>query len=690
MPDEAPDALAAAIENGDRAATLTIGRAFVRSAEAAEPTPALVLNALADHYYQSGRADWAERLAGWAMEHDPASLAFANTRGNALVALGRTDEALALFLSLWAREPGNPLVILNLGLAQLAAGDHAAAIGTLGRAILNDAAPARAWLGLAAALREAKRVDEALMVLGEAARRWPTDAVPWINAGMALRDAGRIDHAREAFAEATRRDPGNAKAWSNLGVLLGAAGDHARAVTCLERAIALEPTLAQAHIGLAELDRPPPAEAVRRRAGILDAFPDLPLLRSETLMLMHYLAEVTPPALAEAHAAFGRVHEPAAAARAKPHAAHDFSPDRAARIGFVSGDFKRHAMAHLCWPILPHAERHGFAVTAYSTTIGPDDETARLRAKVARWRDVAMADDRALARLVRDDGIDVLIDMSGHTPRHRLLAFAERPAPLQLGWGDYVNTRGMAAFDALIADPIHVPPVDEPLYVELVVRMPRDYVCFAPAADAPPVAPPPILVNGYPTFGSFNETTKIQSATLELWAGPLRALPTSRLVINNFLLRQSDVADRVTRELDRLGIARDRVDLLTGGDHVAFLEAYARIDVMLDTHPYSGGLTTCEALWQGVPVVTLIGDRFAGRHSACHLTTAGRTHWVAASPDQFTATATALVADPVALAVTRAELRESLATSPLCDVTGFADDFFALIRRLWRERCARA
>jgi predicted O-linked N-acetylglucosamine transferase (SPINDLY family) len=324
----------------------------------------------------------------------------------------------------------------------------------------------------------------------------------------------------------------------------------------------------------------------------------------------------------------------------------------------------------------------------YSDGTREDAMTNRLRASTNGWRDVRALSDEQLAEQIRADGIDVAFDLAGHTGRNRLLMFARRPAPIQITWLGYVGTTGLTAIDYLLADRHEVPEGAESFIAERVLRMPDDYVCYDPPLDAPPVGPLPAIERGFVTFGSFNNFTKITPAVAGVWATILRRVNGARLVLRYSGLDAPSVQRRVGEMFARYGVDSSKLELHGGSNHEDFLRGYQDIDVALDPFPYSGGLTTCEAVWMGVPVVTFPGKTFAGRHSLSHLSNAGMTETVAANLESYVDIAVGLAEDLPRLASLRGKLRDQVAASPLCDGQRFAVNLMRVLRGAWREWCA--
>ncbi len=322
----------------------------------------------------------------------------------------------------------------------------------------------------------------------------------------------------------------------------------------------------------------------------------------------------------------------------------------------------------------------------YSDRMVEDDLTRRFQAAAAQWRDVAGVSDQRLAEQIRADQIDILFDLAGHTAHNRLLVFARKPAPIQVTWAGYVGSTGLKAMDYLIADRYEIPPDAERHYRERLLRMPDGYVCYDPPVYAPQVARLPALDHGQVTFGCFNNPAKITPQAIEVWARILRQLPGARLVLKYKGWSDCGVARRFTEMFAAQAIDPGRLELLGSSPHVKLLAEYNRIDLALDPFPYNGGLTTCEALWMGVPVVTCPSETFASRHSLSHLSNVGLTETIARDLDEYVELAVSLAGDLPRLAGLRAGLRARMAASPLCDATRFAANLASRLQEVWEQR----
>jgi len=623
---------------------------------------------------QRGDLIGALTLADRARIRRPTDLAVLNAHGNLLAQVGRVKEAEAAFGAALRLAPGHPTLLFNLGACRMAAQDYAGAEGPLRQVLAAQPGHVQAAVNLAVALDRQDRPAQAVQLLELAAMLSPGTADIHFNLGHARLRLGRWDSAAQAFSRAVALDPRHARAWTNLGVAQARLGRSDSARTSLERAVALDPDQTPAWAALADLAGP--ADAVAHRRTILQLRPDHAPAHSSLLMCMQYAEDVDRDALEAEHRAFGARHGTGAA---RP--VHRPRTGRRLRVAFLSADFRDHAMRWFALPFFEAWPRDRAELMLVHTSPRADAVTPAFEAAAERWRLAGKLSDDALADLVRDEQIDVLVDMSGHAPDHRLGVFARRPAPLQLGWGDYVDTRGLPELDGLVFDAHHL-PVDEPdRYVEQRLRMPVDYFCWRPPAHAPAVESGPLGRGESPVLGCFSEPTKVRVTGLERWARVLKAVPEARFVFNGRGFAREP--ERWRGALAAQGVAPDRIDVLPGGDHAAFLGQYRLCDLVVDTTPYSGGLTTCEALWMGVPVVTTPGDRIAGRHATTHLHAVGLPELVAPDEDALVALAAELLQAGTQLRAWRQTLRARVQASPLVDADRFANDFVDLVESAW-------
>ncbi|MBV7482836.1 hypothetical protein [Bordetella sp. BOR01] len=366
----------------------------------------------------------------------------------------------------------------------------------------------------------------------------------------------------------------------------------------------------------------------------------------------------------------------------------DRTPSRKLRIGMYSDGFRQHPVGAMTTPALEQLVKLGIEIYAYTTSNMVDSVTRRLMAIAAKWTPIATVGDEPFAQLIRDDRIDILIDLSGYNAGNRMRTMTLEPAPVLVKWvGGLINTTGVESIDYLLSDGIESPPGSDAFYTEKLIRMPDDYICYMPPTRVPDVAPLPALRHGHVTFGCFNNPTKINEVILGQWARLLHAVPQSRLFLKGGPFGSDELCERTLGILESHGIDRSRIRLEGHSAHYELFARYNEVDVALDPWPYSGGLTTCEAMLMGVPVVTLPGPTFAGRHSATHLINAGMPELVTDDWDQYHARALELVSDLQSLATIRGHLRQILLDSPVCNAPTFARHLADALRAIWQRYC---
>ena len=649
-----------------------------------DPDDAAALYFLAALDYRCGRHAEALRLIARAVDLHADSADYHNLHGLVLLSLDQPDRALAAFGAALVQEPEFADARNNLGVAREALGqtEAAEAAYSLALELRPDYAEAACNLGRMP-LRLGRPADSA-----EASRRAlahrPDLGDARVNLAVAQQRQGQDAAAEATIREALADDAGNATLHRFLGVLRRRRGDLAGAEAAMGQALALNPSLAEAHDGLAgvllDQGRLDAAEESFRRA--LELRPDDAHIHSNLLLCLNYRS-ADSTALFAAHCAWAERHAPTAAL---PPPADPGPSPRRLKIGYLSGDFRRHSVAYFLEPLIAHRDRGRFEIFCYATNEDPDEVTERLRAIADHWRWASGLGDKALANRIRADEIDILVELSGHTAGNRLGALRYRPGRVQVSWCGYPNTTGMTAVDYRIVDAITDPPGAEAWASEALARLPGGFLCYRPPENAPAPAPPPAQINGFSTFGSFNNLRKVTPEVIALWSALLHRDPRTRLLLKARPLADRDTANRIHALFAECGIDAGRVDLLGPVAGVAaHLAAYAAVDIALDPFPYNGATTTCEALWMGVPVITLAGGRHAGRVGASLLTRVGLGDCIAADDADYLDTALRLAADIPALAERRAALRGNMQTSPLCDGPAFTRDMEAAFEQMWRD-----
>jgi protein O-GlcNAc transferase len=609
--------------------------------------------------------------------------------GLALKGQGKLDEAITAFREAIRIKPALAEAHFNLGNALRAQGKLGEALAACRQAVHVSPGSAKAHCNLGATLCDQGNYDEAIVVSREAIRIKPNLIEAYSVLGTTLRRTGQFDHAVAAFREAVRIKPADAGAHCNLGLALRDLDRLDEAVAAIRESIRIKPDLgAYGCLASALCDQGKHDEAVdtyRQAIGSKQEFAES--TSSCFLFCLNYSERVSPAALFEAHRAWDERH-------GRPLQQRDaYANDRGVggrlKVGYFSPDFRQHSVAYFLEPLLRSHDRNEIEVFCYAEVSAPDARTERFKGLANHWVTTVGMSDEALMERIRHDGIDILVDLVGHTANNRLRVFARKPAPVQVTWLGYPNTTGITAIDYRLVDAVTDPDGEaDALATETLVRLPGGFLCYGTPDEAPAPVRGPSLLTGTVTFGSFNSPAKLSAATLDAWAQVLARLPQVRL-----LLKGKPFADAATRALylDRLaerGVAPERVELVAWLPDQAHLALYDRIDIALDPFPYNGTTTTCEALWMGVPVVTLRGDRHAGRVGASLFTTVGLSDLIAGSVEDYLEIAVALAGDPARLTTLRGSLRPRVAASELCDAPGFARKVEAAYRIMWRRWCA--
>lgn len=573
----------------------------------------------------------------------------------------------------------------GLGVALSGQGLQAAALEPLRQAAWLAPEDLAAIHAFAHALMDLGHAAEAEACYRLALERDAGFAEAYVGLADTLLRQGRRAEAETACRRATELKPGFAEAFNNLGNILMADTRFAEAEQVFRHALSLRPEAARVHnnlgMSLQEQGRPAEAAASFRRALALQ--PDYARAFSNLLLNLNYGAVESPQACLAVAREFGEMAERLAGPRYSTWC-YERSPRRL-KVGLVSGDLGHHPVGYFLEGLLSYLDSSRVQLIAYPTSHKSDELTARIRPAFAAWKPLTGMSDAAAAAMIHEDGMHVLLDLAGHTASNRLPVFAAKPAPVQATWLGYFATTGVEAIDYLIADHAGVREEDRSLFTERIWYLARTRLCFTPPEAAPPVSRLPALRRGYLTFGCFQNLAKVGDPVLMAWGRIFAALPGARLRVQSPPLSHADARATFAERLRRHGIEAHRVDMHGAAPRDQYLDAHADIDAVLDTFPYPGGTTTCEALWMGVPTLTLEGDRLLPRQGVSLLSAAGLADWIARDESDYVARAVALTGDLPALASLRAGLREQVRASPLFDAAAFARDFEAALWGMWRR-----
>jgi predicted O-linked N-acetylglucosamine transferase (SPINDLY family) len=602
--------------------------------------------------------------------------------------LGQRQQATDAYRRCIALDGRNVTACNNLGRILQIAGDRAGAEVCYRRALATEPDHPQANYNLGLILVWHHRYLDALPHLELAARLLPTVARAHFDLANALKGLHRHTEAEAAIRRALAIDPASPPAWNLLGIIQQLNQDLDDAMRSYRHALAIDADYAEAvgNLGNAMLLQGDPKAASEFFERAVALRPDWPGAQSNLLLVLNYHDEDGDRNRA-AHVAHTSLFSSGLARIQHPKPAE---PDRRLRAGYVSPDFRAHSVGWFLEGIFAHHDHSAFEVFCYSDVASPDSVTAYLRSCVDHWRDTAGTDNSELVSRIAADRIDILVDLAGHTANNRLPIFARKPAPVQLTYLGYPNTTGLDTMDYRLTDAIADPPgASEAFHTETLIRLPHGFLCYTPPAEEIVLGPPPVARNGFVTFGSFNMLAKLTPDVVRCWSQLLHDVPGSRMHLKALGLGGMGTRSRIARLFGEHGIGEERLSLygLTNslGSH---LEHYQAVDIALDTFPYNGTTTTCEALWMGVPVVTLAGKLHAGRVGASLLTRVGCTELIAADLRGYRRLAQVLAANSGRLTTYRNTLRSRLISSPLCNAREFTRALEASYRMMWRKYCA--
>jgi len=672
---------------------------------------------------RAGEFSDAERALQRALGSSPARAEGWYLLGRARQELGKLEEAVQAYRRAVELQPGLAEAHNNLGIVLKKLGRIGEALSSYREAVRRRPDYVEARNNLGNALAQLDHHDEAIECFRHVIQSRPDYAEAHNNLGIAFKGQGRWGEAEVSLRQAIRLRPDFAVAHTNLGIVLAERGEHDQALACYRQALALNPRLEEALCGRGclvgrrgELEE---AEAIFREAirlvpdsaelwgnhGYflaeqgrisegLDSYreairlgPGSATIRSNHLFFLNYDPGIDSATLLAEHR-----HGVAALVCCEiPESCEgrDRSVGRPLRVGYVSPDLRKHAVASFLEPILANHDRRRVEAISYADVGSPDAVTARLRSLSHDWREIRFLSDGRLENLIRRDRIDILVDLAGHTARNRLSVFARKPAPVQVTYLGYPTTTGLATFDALLTDAVVDPPGGPAQSTEEPLRLPGGSYCYAPPSDAPEVAPAPMLRAGFPTFGSLHKLPKLNPRVLDLWSALLRAVPSARLLLIRDTLKGRR-RDEIVANFEANGIVPGRVEIRHDWRPDEHWATYSSIDVSLDVFPWCGHTTACESLWMGVPIVTLAGLRRSSRMTASVLTMMGLTELIAETSEQYIEAASRLVSDPNRLSRMRGELRQRMQASRLCDGPSFTRELEAAYETLWRRWCNRS
>lgn len=654
-----------------------------------EPDNPTALNHLGALAYQAGKPDEASKYIAKALRRSPRYAAAHNNLGLALYDLGKLDDARRHFRKSFFLEPSAD-ASFNLGNVLSDQGVEDQAIAAYRRATDLEPDFAEAHCCLGNLLRIQGNAEEAIASYRRAVELDPDQFEAQNNLGNILIDQGAPGEAIACFQRAIKTNANDARVHNNLGSALYQQYRSEEAIASYRRAIEIDPSFTVAYNNLAcvQRDQGNINEAIASLKRGLKVDPEFRAAHTNLLLALHYRSDREPEDIFAEHLCWAKLH-------ARPHAepippfSNDRDPDRRIKIGYVSADFRTHSVAYFFEPILQAHDRACVEAFCYANLDSPDRTTERLKGVADHWRDIHTLSDEQSADRIREDRIDILVDLAGHTGGNRLQLFSRKPAPVQVTYLGYGNTTGLSEMDYRLTDRWADPEgtVDN-YYTERLVRLPHGFLCYGPPVNSPLVAPLPALYNGVVTFGSFNALPKIAPEVIAIWSGILKSVPGSRLLLKQRLFHDPAVQARYGQLFVDNGISPERVEFVGYIKDVAsHLDLYNRVDIALDTFPYNGSTTTCEALWMGVPVITLVGEQHVGRLCYSLLSNVGLSELATDSPAAYKELAISLTKNLSRLRLLRSRLRERMSHSQLMDKEGFTASLEDAYRAMWRTWC---
>ncbi len=609
--------------------------------------------------------------------------------GRAQHALAHYDEALSAYGKALALNPRNVEVVANCGAALIKLERFDEALAAIDQALAIVGDNPQIWFNRGLVLQKIGRLQEAATAYDRAVGLKPDQPEFWQNRGSLLQRLKDPQGALDSFDRVLALRPRDAEGLNGRASALNDLGRFDEALVDVDKAIEIDPGRAIAHGNrgniLFNLYRVTDAIASFRRAAALE--PDNPSHHTNLIFALNFDPSLTVADHQAERARFEEKFGRPLAAQIRPHN-NDPDPNRRLRIGYVSGHFRHQAATYNFGGVIVNHDCELFDVVCYSDTRQEDDVTEKLRARADTWHNITTLSDKKLADLVRVDKIDILVDLVGHMGGNRLLAFARKPAPVQVtSWGEQ-NGTGLTAIDYFLADPVFAPESYRPLLAEKTVDL-LNFAAYWTPGLLPEPSPLPALWRGYVTFGSFNRLLKVQEQAVACWSKILKAVPSSRLVLKEPRLAEEHQCSRMQAMFAAHGIPRDRLTLLPGTDRFSHFRAYHDIDIALDPFPHGGGITTLDALWMGVPVVATPGPTLSCRQAAACLTTVGATEFIAQDYDAYVSVAAERARDLDALAQLRGSLRQRMFDSGITDLPRYARGVEQAYRTMWQTWCER-
>ena len=641
-------------------------------------------------YRAQGRLDEAILSYQKALELNPDYAEAYNNMGNAVKSQGRLDEAILYYEKALELKPDYAEAYNSLGIAFYAQGRLDDAVLHYQKALKLNTNFALAYNNIGVVFKDQGRLDEAIWNYQKALQLNPGLVEACDNLGVAFYAQDRLDKAISCFQKALELNPDYAKSYNNLGIAFYPQGKLEEAIWNYKKALELNPDYAEAYNNLGAVFKSQSRinEAVSCYQKALQLKPDFTAAHSNFLYVSHYHESIDPAQLFLDHKQWAKLHALPLSSTIQPHL-NNRSPERRLRVGYVSPDFCMHPVACFIEPVIASHDRSAFEIFCYSNVVCPDAATDHLKGLTDCWRDISVMQDEQAANLIRNDQIDILVDLAGHTAYNRMLLFARKPAPVQVTYLGYDNTTGLPTMDYRITDAWTDPRGEtDHLYTEKLVRLPHGFLCYKPPNNCPETAKLPALKTGQITFGSFNNLAKVTPKAIALWSAILLIVPKARMIMKSKALADKNTRQRIREMFVKNGVSAEQINLIgfvpSFAEHLAL---YNSVDIGLDSFPYNGVTTTCEALWMGVPVIVLAGKTHTSRVGVSLLSNIGLTDLIVESTETYLEKAVKLAGDLKCLEKFRTNLRDMMSRSALTDAHRFTCALEEAFQKMWGHWC---
>jgi protein O-GlcNAc transferase len=639
--------------------------------------------------YQAGNLQQAENISKKILIVEPKNIAAINLLGIIYYQLKNCDLAIQYMKKVISINSNNAQAYYIIGHSMQEKGEIDEAIIHYQKTLSINPNFADAYYNLGTIYQDKKQDDEAISFYQKAVQVNPTDVDAYYNLGFVLQEKGQHEEALPFFWKALQLNPSLDEAYGRIGLALQEKEQFDDAINAYQKSLALNPSNVLAYYGLATIfkEKGQVNDAINAYSKSLQLLPSNTFVYFNFLFTINYSSQYTSQDIFSEHLKFAKLYAEPISSSVTPYT-NKRIPIRRLKIGYVSPDFRKHAVSYFIEPILVAHKREHFEVFCYSNSLEHDEVTKRIQVYSDQWHNIVGMSDDEVAGLIRRDEIDILVDLAGYTANNRILLFARKPAPIQISWIGYLATTGLSTMDYKIVDN-YTDPIGktEQFHTEKLMRLPESFLCYLPDKDSPEVGPLPALSTGHITFGSFNNFAKVTSEVFGLWAKILMELPESRLLLKGKSFHDTATCHYAINMFTQRGIAAERITLQSWDQSPKHLEAYNLVDIGLDTFPFNGATTTCEAMWMGVPVITLAGTAYHSRVGVSLLSNVGLPELVAKTPDEYVELAVSLATDSDKLSILRANLRDRMAHSPLTDAKRFTTNLEKYYREIWEIWC---